>query len=225
MKLLLIEDEPTLAETLTLQLQAHHFIVDTALDGEEGLFLAQEYPYDLIILDLGLPKYPGLGILETLRHNKNTTPILILTARNTWQERVEGLNKSADDYLGKPFHFEELLARIQTLLKRQNPFMVTPKLCDGQICLNQEQHTLQIEDKTITLTSHEFQLLQIFFTHPNKVFSKSYLLTQISDHQSDKGENLIEVYISRLRHYLGKTSIQTLRGQGYKLTLDPKPTN
>jgi len=149
MKLLLIEDEPNLVDTLTQQLQAHYFVVDTALDGEEGLFLAQEYHYDVIILDLGLPKRPGLSILETLRQNQNTTPILILTARNSWQERVEGLNKGADDYLGKPFYFEELLARLQALLKRHNPLVAAGKLCDGNICLDQERRILQVGDKLI----------------------------------------------------------------------------
>jgi DNA-binding response OmpR family regulator len=223
MKLLLIEDEPTLIESLTQQLKSHCHTVDSALDGEEGLFLAQEYHYDLIILDLGLPKRPGLEILETLRQNKDSTPILILTARNSWQERVEGLNKGADDYLGKPFHFEELLARIQTLLKRHNPLLGASKLCDGDICLDQQSHTLSVSEKVITPTAQEFQLLQAFFSQPDKVFSKTALLELISDHQSEKGENLIEVYINHLRHYLGKSAIQTLRGQGYKLTLNPQP--
>jgi len=225
MKLLLIEDEPLLIDTLKQRFKNLGYIVDTALDGEQGLYLALEYEYDLIILDLGLPKLPGLVVLQKIRENGITLPILILTARNSWQERVEGLKKGADDYLGKPFHFEELLVRSQSLIKRNQPknsqICFQPKHIDGitTVCLDTLAKSLVINQKIKTLTATEFHLAEAFFSHPYKVFSKQTLIDKISDSSEDKDENIIEVYIRRLRSYLGKESIQTLRGQGYRLTL------
>ena len=225
MKLLLIEDEPLLIDNLKQRFKNLEYIVDTALDGEEGLYLAIEYEYDLIILDLGLPKLPGLVVLEKIREKGIAVPILILTARNSWQERVEGLKKGADDYLGKPFHFEELLVRSQSLIKRNKPknnqICFTPTHIEGlkTVCLDTLSKALIINQKAQTLTPTEFHLAEAFFTHPNQVFSKQSLIDKISDSSKEKDENIIEVYIRRLRSYLGKESIQTLRGQGYRLTL------
>lgn len=225
MKLLLIEDEPLLTDTLSQRFKQLGFIVDMALDGEQGLYLGTEYEYDLIVLDLGLPKLPGLVVLERLRAQGIQVPVLILTARNSWQERVEGLKKGADDYLGKPFHFEELQARIESLIKRYQPknthICFAPQHIEGVtlVCLDTLAKALIINDIPQSLTATEYHLAEAFFTHPNQVFSKQHLLDKISDSRQDKDENIIEVYIRRLRGYLGKNAIQTLRGQGYRLTL------
>lgn len=225
MKLLLVEDEPLLVDNLESRFKRLGYIVDSALDGEQGLYLALEYDYDLIVLDLGLPKLPGLVVLEKIRQAQKNLPILILTARNSWQERVEGLKKGADDYLGKPFHFEELQARIESLAKRHQSKDSTicfyPTHIQGleSVCLDLESKSLRINDSTQLLTATEFHLLVPLFLHPKQIFSKQNLLEKISDSTQEKDENLIEVYIRRLRNYLGKESIQTLRGQGYRLTL------
>ncbi|MDX1352281.1 MAG: response regulator transcription factor [Thiomicrorhabdus sp.] len=225
MKLLIIEDEPLLADNLTQRFKRLGFIVDVALDGEQGLFLGLEHQYDLIILDLGLPKLPGLVVLEKLRAQNIQLPILILTARNSWQERVQGLNKGADDYLGKPFHFEELLARVEALVKRylpkNNDICFTPKHLPGvdSICLDTQSKTLLVNQHKQVLTATEYRLAYTFFSRPQQVFSKQILLDKISDSADEKDPNIIEVYIRRLRGYLGKDAIQTLRGQGYRLTL------
>ena len=225
MKLLLVEDEPLLIDNLQQRFKRLGYIVDTALDGQQGLYLALEFEYDLIILDLGLPKLPGLVVLEKIREAGKTLPVLILTARNSWQERVEGLKKGADDYLGKPFHFEELLVRSQSLIKRNQPknnqICFTPTHIEGlaNVCLDTFAKSLLINQKVQTLTPTEFHLAEAFFAHPNQVFSKQSLIDKISDSSEEKDENIIEVYIRRLRSYLGKESIQTLRGQGYRLTL------
>ncbi len=224
MKLLLIEDEPLLVETLQKGFQAQQFLVDTAQDGEQGLHLALEYDYDIIILDLGLPLMPGLKVLEAIRAAEKTLPILILSARNSWQERVEGLQKGANDYLGKPFHFEELLARVHNLtqptLAQANPLSFI-SLNNEAVSLEPNNQVLSIGQTSHQLTATEFQLLHTLFLHPQQVFSKQILLQKISDHTEEKEENLIEVYIRRLRKYLGKEAIKTLRGQGYRLTLSP----
>ncbi|WP_051640611.1 response regulator transcription factor [Thiomicrorhabdus sp. Milos-T2] len=225
MKILLVEDEPLLVDNLTQRFKALGFIIDTASDGEQGLYLALEYQYDLIILDLGLPKLPGLVILEKLRQVNFSTPVLILSARNSWQERVQGLKKGADDYLGKPFHFEELLARIETLFKRHLPkgdaICFSPKHIAGldSVCLDTESKSLFINQQSQSLTLTEYRLAYAFFSRPQQVYSKQVLLDKISESTEEKESNIIEVYIRRLRSYLGKEAILTQRGQGYRLTL------
>ncbi len=214
-KLLLVEDEALLVDRLKTNLSQAGYIVDAALDGEEGAYLLAEYDYDLIILDLGLPKKSGLAILETLRDAHNPTPVLILTARNTWQERVEGLKKGADDYLGKPFHFEELLARIEVLLKRPAQTL-DDKLAVNGFELDLNRRELKTEHGTFALTKTEFALLKTFFNQPYRVFSKDQLMQRLGDHNHERESNVIEVYIRKLRQYLGKEAIETLRGQGYR---------
>jgi len=215
MKLLLIEDEPWLIEHLQSQLVSSGFIVDTATDGEQASYLTEEYEYDIIILDLGLPKKPGLTVLEEIRKSKITTPVLILTARNSWQERVEGLKRGADDYLGKPFHYEELLARIEVLMKRPHR-RIENNLKIGNFELDLNTRELQTDTSNFTLTKTEFGLARLFMMNPNKVFAKDALLQQVTDQNYDRESNVIEVYIRKLRQYFGKSTIETLRGQGYR---------
>ncbi|MDR9500010.1 MAG: response regulator transcription factor [Hydrogenovibrio sp.] len=218
-KLLLCEDEPTLAEQLVRLLKAQ-YIVDYSNEGQESLYLALEFDYDLIVLDLGLPGLDGLKVLAGLREQK-ATPVLVLTARNAWQERVQGLKTGADDYLGKPFHFEELQARIEALLKRP-PQQISPcltfrtfELCERERTLI--QHNESDRERRWSLTRNEFILLQAFFQAPGRVFSKAQLLQKLGDQHYDRDENLIEVYIRKVRQYLGKNAIETLRSQGYRL--------
>lgn len=219
-KILLVEDEALLVENLKKNLSQRDYIIDCALDGEEALYLLNEYQYDLIVLDLGLPKKTGLQVLEQIRADKNTTPVLILTARNTWQERVEGLKKGADDYLGKPFHFEELVARIEVLLKR--PTQTQPLCLHFQSYeLNLDSRELKVKEQSFALTRTEFTLAKLFLSHPNRVFSKDVLMQRLGDQHHERDNNLIEVYIRKLRGYMGKTAIETLRGQGYRLVGEP----
>lgn len=215
MKLLLIEDELWLVEHLQSQLTSSGFIVDSATDGEQASYLAQEYKYDIIILDLGLPKKSGLTVLEEIRKSEITTPVLILTARNSWQERVEGLKTGADDYLGKPFHYEELLARIEVLMKRPHN-RIENNLKIGCFELDLNTRELQTTSSSFTLTKTEFGLARLFMMNPNKVFAKDTLLQQVTDQNYDRESNVIEVYIRKLRQYFGKSTIETLRGQGYR---------
>lgn len=214
-KILLVEDEALLVENLKKNLSLQQYIVDSALDGEEALYLLNEFEYDLIILDLGLPKKSGLQVLEQIRADQNTTPVLILTARNTWQERVEGLKKGADDYLGKPFHFEELLARIEVLLKRPTQPQAR-RLQFQEYELDLDCRELKVKEQRFALTKTEFALARLFLSHPNRVFSKDTLMQRLGDQHHERDSNLIEVYIRKLRQYMGKTAIETLRGQGYR---------
>ncbi len=197
------------------------YLVDVALDGEEGCYALNEFAYDLVLLDLGLPKRPGLVVLEMLRGGKmppNTqTPVLILTARNAWQERVEGLKKGANDYLGKPFQFEELVARIEVLLRR--PDNRAALLTIGNIQLNLDSKQLMVDADSFDLTLTEFRLAKVLLSHPNKLFSKENLLERISDQNYDRESNIIEVYIRKLRKMMGKQAIETSRGLGYKLVV------
>ncbi|VAW46132.1 response regulator in two-component regulatory system with PhoQ, partial [hydrothermal vent metagenome] len=210
MKLLLIEDEPLLVETIQTRLSKQHYVVDVALDGEEAEYALKEFSYDLILLDLGLPKRPGLVILDALRKGDfvlNTqTPVLILTARNSWQERVEGLKKGADDYLGKPFQYEELLARIEALLRRKHAGSNT--LTVAHFELNLETKLLRVGQQTYNLTLTEFRLAYVLLSNPDKVFSKEALLARISDQHYDRESNVIEVYIRKLRKMMGKQAIE-----------------
>ncbi len=221
MKILLIEDEPLLVENLQSRLMALGYLVDVAFDGEEGCYALKEFVYDLVLLDLGLPKRPGLVVLEMLRSGEmplNTqTPVLILTARNAWQERVEGLKKGASDYLGKPFQFEELVARIEVLLRRPDNGAVL--LTAGNIQLNLDSKQLMVNADSFDLTLTEFRLAKVLLSQPNKVFSKETLLERISDQNYDRESNIIEVYIRKLRKMMGKQAIETLRGLGYKLVV------
>jgi len=216
-KILLVEDEVLLVDNLKKNLMQKNYFVDIALDGEEALYLLAEFEYDLIILDLGLPKRSGLSVLEHIRSEQNATPVLILTARNSWQERVEGLKKGADDYLGKPFHFEELMARIEVLLKR-NLHAVDNLLTYGIAQLNLNSRSLKVGDKNFQLTKNEFILTKLFLSNPTKIFSKESLIHRLGDQDHERDLNLIEVYIHKLSQYLGKTAIETLRGQGYRLS-------
>jgi len=213
-RLLLVEDESVLRTTLKADFERAGFVVDTAADGAEGEFLGATEQYDAIVLDLGLPKLPGLRVLEAWRSAAVTTPVIVLTARDQWHERVEGLRAGADDYLGKPFHFEELLARVQALLRRGGT-RAARLACAGIELDADHQSAIVDGTRTESLTGLEFRLLHCLMRQPGKVLSKAYLGEHVYALDADPDSNVIEVYINRLRKKLGKDLIHTRRGQGY----------
>jgi len=215
MRLLLVEDDQALAEGLRNELRAAGFVVDIAADGVEAEYLGTEEPYDGVILDLGLPKRSGLEVLGNWRQAGNKVPVLILTARDAWYEKVEGFKAGADDYLGKPFHVEELMVRLQALLRRSHD-RTGGELQEAGLSLDEERQSVRtVGGEEISLTSMEFRLLRYLMLHPRQVLSKSRLTEHLYEYDQDKDSNVIEVYINRLRHKLGRDLIRTRRGQGY----------
>jgi two-component system OmpR family response regulator len=214
-RLLLVEDDANLVAMLRKDLEAAGFAVDIAENGVDAEFMGNEGIYDIIVLDLGLPKRSGLEVLKNWRTNHNPVPVLILTARDAWHERVDGFKAGADDYLGKPFHIEELVARLNALLHRvrEQPGGL---LDINGLSLDEERQTVTMNNGTsFTLTGTEFRLLRYFLLHPGRILSKSVLTEHVYDFDSDKDSNVIEVYVKRLREKLGKNCIETRRGQGY----------
>lgn len=224
MRLLIIEDETALREQISERLSSEGYTVDASGDGKEGLFLASEYPLDLAIIDLGLPGMPGLEIIRSLRADGHTLPILILTARGKWEEKVTGLEAGADDYLVKPFHMEELLARIKALLRRAGG-NGQEALQFGPISLDSGSQQVTINDAPLELTAFEYRLLEYLMRHRDKVVPKSELADYLYPHDDDRDSNVIEVLIGRLRRKLdpdnGLKPIETLRGRGYRFVLEP----
>ena len=198
MRLLLVEDDPNLLNQIKNALDEAGYSVDTANDGEEGHFLGDTEPYDAVILDLGLPKIDGLTVLEKWRNSKKSFPVLILTARDGWSEKVSGFDAGADDYVTKPFQMEELLARLRALIRR-----------------SAGHSTSDIE-----FGSHEYKIIEYFLHHQDKVISRTELIEHIYDQDFDRDSNTIEVFIGRLRKKLGINAIRTERGYGYRLSLD-----
>ena len=221
MRLLLIEDDQDLARGLRQDLAATGFAVDWANNGLDGAFLGAEQAYDAVVLDLGLPGKPGLDVLREWRARKLTTPVLILTARDAWHERVDGLKAGADDYLGKPFHVEELIARLHALVRRASG-QADPTLQVAGLILDEDRQLVTLPDGAeVELTGTEFRLLRYFMRNPNKVLSKHRLMEHIYDQQTEHGSNLIEVYVRRLREKIGRDRVRTQRGQGYVFPSDP----
>ncbi|MBF0309362.1 MAG: response regulator transcription factor [Magnetococcales bacterium] len=215
MRLLLVEDDRQLAQGLRDQLSRSGYAVDLAFNAEDGAFMGAEEPYDLVILDLGLPDGSGLEILREWRKRGVAVPVLVLTAWDAWHERVAGFKAGCDDYLGKPFHFEELLARLQALLRRAKAQPQGNLSVDG-ISLDEERQQVRNREGSIhNLTGTEFRLLRYFMLHPDRILSKSRLTEHVYEYDEDKDSNVIEVYIMRLRQLVGKDRIETRRGQGY----------
>jgi two-component system response regulator PhoP len=221
MRILVVEDEATLLRQLKDTLSHAGYSVDGATDGAEGLFQGSEYPYDIAVIDLGLPKMDGVELITQLRQGNHTFPILILTARGNWQDKVEGLEAGADDYLVKPFHMEELLARLNALLRR-SVGLAKPVMEIGSIKLNTATQQVYLRDQGIELTAFEYRVLEYLMLHPDKVVSKTELTEHIYDQDFDRDSNVIEVFIGRLRKKLDPDNqskpIETLRGRGYRLT-------
>lgn len=215
MRLLLVEDDSELVGRLRPALKRAGFAVDVADNGVDGEFLGDEEPYDVVVLDLGLPQRPGLEVLANWRRKKNPMPVLVLTARDAWHERVDGFKAGADDYLGKPFHVEELVARLLALVRR-SVGQPAHELNQGGLRLDEDQQQVILADgERIELTGTEFRLLRYFMLHPGEILSKTRLTEHLYEQDFDRDSNLIEVYIRRLRERIGKDRIETRRGQGY----------
>jgi two-component system response regulator PhoP len=220
MRILLLEDETVLRETLTDRLKREGFVVDAIGEGVEGAFYAIEYPVDLAIIDLGLPGKPGLEVLRELRRAEKNYPVLILTARDHWQDKVEALELGADDYLTKPFRTEELLARVNALLRRSAGH-ATSEVRVGPLLINLSSQRVSLADDPLDLTSFEYKLLAYFALHPDRVLSKQQLNEHLYEEDADPDSNVIEVILGRLRRKIDPDGtwkpIETLRGRGYRL--------
>jgi two-component system OmpR family response regulator len=214
-RILVVEDDVVLGERLKKDLAQAGFAVDMADNGVDAEFMGDEEPYDVVVLDLGLPQRPGLNVLQNWRKRGNRVPVIILTARDAWHEKVEGFKAGADDYLAKPFHVEELLARINALIRRGHG-QTGGELSVAGLTLNEDRQSVTAANgEDIELTGIEFRLLRYFMLNPGQILSKSRLTEHVYDFDSDKDSNVMEVYINRLRHKLGKDLIATRRGQGY----------
>ena len=222
MRILVTEDDIALADNLKTLLEQQNFSVDVAYDGEEGLFQIQENPYDMAIIDIGLPKINGMDLIRKARQDGIAIPVLILTARDKWQEKVEGLDAGADDYLTKPFHNEELLARCNALIRRAQG-QSDPELKAGPVRINTRTQQVYVDDKVLTLTAYEYKVLEYLMLNPEKVISKTELTEHIYDQDFDLDSNVIEVFVLRLRKKMDPKGsikpIETLRGRGYRFAL------
>ena len=216
MRLLLVEDSVELAGTLMADLLRHGYAVDWLADGRDAACQGLSEPYDLIILDLGLPGRPGLQVLREWREQGSHTPVLILTARSSWAERIEGLKAGADDYLSKPFHPEELLLRIQGLLRRAHGLSNQTELLAGGLSLDEGAQCVTLDGQRVELTAAEFRLLRYFMLHSGQLLSKTQLSDHLYDGESERDSNVLEVLINRLRSKFGKRLIETRRGLGYR---------
>ncbi len=218
MRLLLVEDHVPLADELTSSLGRQGYAVDWLADGRDALHQGASEPYDLIILDLGLPGKPGLEVLQEWRAGGLSTPVLVLTARGSWAERIDGLKAGADDYLTKPFHPEELALRIQALLRRAHGLANQPQLEAAGLQLDEGRQCVSRNGEEVQLTAAEFRLLRYFMLHPGQLLSKSHLAEHLYDGETERDSNVIEVHVNHLRRKLGREVIETRRGQGYRFT-------
>ena len=219
MRILVVEDDPDLSRQLKEALIDVGYAVDTADDGEEGHHLGDTEPYDAVVLDLGLPIIDGVSVLQKWRSDGKKFPVLILTARDQWSEKVAGFDAGADDYLTKPFHTEELMARLRALLRRAAGH-TTDTIDIGDLSVDNRSARAFVNGMAVKLTSHEFRLLSYMATHRGRVISRTELVEHIYDQDFDRDSNTIEVFVGRLRRKIGTDRIETVRGLGYRLT-DP----
>ena len=218
MRILVIEDNTELTRQIKSTLEQALYVVDVAFDGEEGLFLGETEPYDAVILDLGLPKLDGLTVLQCWRASGNKVPVLILTSRQTWREKVTGLRAGADDYLAKPFEFEEMQARLEALIRRANGHASTVVTCGCcGVVMDTSSARVTMNGKLVELTALEYRTLEYLMQHQDEVVSKTELTEHIYDQDFDRDSNVIEVLINRLRGKLTTCLIKTRRGLGYQL--------
>ena len=214
MRLLVVEDDKDLNRQLVDALTQSGYAVDRAFDGEEGHFLGDTEPYDAIVLDLGLPKKDGVSVLKAWRDAGRIAPVLILTARDSWSDKVQGFDAGADDYVAKPFHMEEVLARLRALLRRAAGHATNEIVC-GPVRLDAKAGRVAVDGAPVRLTSHEYRLLAYLMHHGGRVISRSEIIEHLYDQDFDRDSNTIEVFIGRLRKKLGVDIIQTVRGLGY----------
>lgn len=214
MRILVVEDDPDLNRQLTGALEDAGYVVDSATDGEEGHFLGDTEPYDAVILDLGLPVKDGVSVLEAWRRDERKMPVLILTARDRWSDKVAGFDAGADDYVAKPFHMEEVLARVRALLRRTAGHATSELTC-GPVRLDTAGARVTVDGQAVKLTSLEFRLLAYLMHHKGRVVSRTELVEHLYDQDFDRDSNTIEVFVGRLRKKLKVNVLQTIRGLGY----------
>ncbi len=223
MRLLIVEDEVKLNEQLCTYLKSEGYVTDSAFDGQEGLYLGEEHPYDLAIIDIGLPQIDGIEVIKKLREKGKNFPILILTARDSWQDKVGGLEAGADDYLVKPFHNEELRARVNALIRRSNGH-ASPLLHFGPLTLDTAAKVVKLKEEALELTSFEYNTFEYLVQNVGKVISKTQLTEHLYDQDFDRDSNTIEVFVGRLRKKIDPDGslkpITTIRGQGYRFNLE-----
>ncbi|WP_154223865.1 response regulator transcription factor [Marinicella rhabdoformis] len=222
MRVLVIEDDDNLRNILIKRFEESGFVVDAADNGQDGLFKGQEFPADVAVIDLGLPKISGMEVIQTLRDEGVKFPIIVLTARGSWQDKVMGLDAGADDYLVKPFHFPELLARVNALLRRSSG-NTTPEISCGPVVLNMSTQSVEVDGHPLDLTSYEYKVLEYMLHHQDEVISKSTLTEHIYHQDYDRDSNVIEVFVGRLRKKMAvilpdEKLIETLRGRGYRMS-------
>lgn len=222
MRVLVVEDEKPLLLQLVSRLEEEGYTVSSAADGEEGLYLGREFAVDVAVIDLGLPNLSGIELIRKLRTANKNFPILILTARSRWQDKVEGLEAGGDDYMVKPFHMEELFARLKALLRRSAGWSQAEINC-GPVVLNTNTQQVTVDSKLLELTAYEYKILEYLMLHAGEVISKTDLTERIYDQDYDRDSNVIEVFIRRLRRKLDPdekySPIETLRGRGYRFAL------
>jgi two-component system, OmpR family, response regulator PhoP len=222
MRILLIEDETALRRDIDQQLRQHGHVVDATGRGEEAVYLGQEYPIDVAVVDLGLPDLDGIEVIRRWRAAERRFPILILTARGRWQDKVDGLEAGADDYLVKPFHFEELLARLRALVRRASGWSQPVLHCES-VMLDTNSQTVSVDEQPVELTAYEYRLLEYLMLHAGEVISKTELSEHLYQEDLDRDSNVLEVLVGRLRRKLdpdrGLNPIETLRGRGYRFRL------
>ena len=216
MRILIVEDDPELNRQLEEACLEAGYVVDKAHDGEEGHFLGDTEPYDAVILDIGLPLMDGITVLENWRKAERKMPVLMLTARDRWSDKVSGIDAGADDYLAKPFHIEEVLARLRALIRRSNGH-ASSELVSGDIVLDTRTSKVTYKEKPVKLTSHELRLLSYLLHHPGEIISRTELTEHLYDQDFDKDSNTIEVFVGRLRKKLNTDFVETVRGLGYRL--------
>ena len=214
MRILVVEDDPDISRQLVAALQDQGYVVDAAKDGEEGHYLGDTEPYDAVVLDLGLPVIDGVSVLEKWRRAGRKMPVLILTARDRWSDKVAGFDAGADDYVAKPFHMEELLARVRALLRRSAGH-ATSEISVGPVTLDTKSARVTVNGMAVKLTSLEFRLLAYLMHHKGKVVSRTELVDHLYDQDFDRDSNTIEVFVGRLRKKLGVDVLHTIRGMGY----------
>ncbi|MCS6759892.1 MAG: response regulator transcription factor [Candidatus Devosia euplotis] len=217
--MLVVEDDANLNRQLSEALTEGGYAVDVAFDGEEGYFLGDTEPYDAIVLDIGLPQMDGLSALENWRRAGRTTPVLLLTARDRWSDKVQGIDAGADDYVAKPFHMKEVLARIRVLVRRAAG-LASNEIVAGAVRLDTRSGKVTVEGQSVKLTSHELRLLTYLMHHKGKVISRTELTERLYDQDFDRDSSAIEVFVGRLRKKLPEDCIQTVRGLGYRIAED-----
>jgi two-component system OmpR family response regulator len=216
MRILVVEDDPDLNRQLSEALKTAGYVVDSAKDGEDGHFLGDTEPYDAVVLDIGLPRMDGISVLEAWRRAGRNMPVLILTARDRWSDKVQGIDAGADDYVAKPFHIEEVLARIRALVRRAAGHATNEIEC-GPVRIDTKAGRVTVDGNPVKLTAHEYKVLEYLMHHRNRVVSRTELIEHLYDQDFDRDSNTIEVFVGRLRKKVSADLIETVRGLGYRI--------